>query len=105
MRSLLFFLTVAAGFYIVEYCQDEAIHGFVSLVHHLKRFEDAKEALEFINANGACHNMFICQPARNFELLGLYNTTRMELKKVPTAAKRVVQVQKEEDYIVEKFEL
>lgn len=109
MILLLLFATVNA-FYIVEYCKDEAMQGWVTLVHctgvgcdntayqrtcgHLAKFENTNDALEFINSKDV---------PRGFVFENLYHTEKIQVSQKTTKEKRFVTFQEEREFEAQKY--
>ena len=119
MILLLLFATVNA-FYIVEYCKDEAMQGWVTLVHctgvgcdntayqrtcgHLAKFENTNDALEFINSKGKRReDIWDRNVPRGFVFENLYHTEKIQVSQKTTKEKRFVTFQEEREFEVQKY--
>lgn len=117
MMILLLLITAVNAFYVVEYCKDEAMQGWVTLAHctgvgcdntayqrtcgHLAKFENTNDALEFINNKGKRREDI--HVPRGFVFENLYRTEKIQLSNQTTKEKRSVTFQEEREFEVQKY--
>ncbi len=116
MMILLLLIAVVNAFYVVEYCKDEAMLGWVTLAHctgfgcdntayqrtcgHLAKFENTNDALEFINSKGKRREDTV---PRGFVFENLYHTEKIQVSQQTTKEKRFVTFNEEREFEAQKY--